>query len=256
MVVELGALARLDAVRRPLVRQARATLCSVVETERGVERVRQALTDGEGNLVAREQVARAVEVDGEYVILSSDDVKALDDVARGVLELRVRPAAVFDAVQVDKPYLLAPAKGREADYALLCRTLTAKRWIGETMVTLRTRSYPAWVVPSQGVLILYLRFYAEQLDAAEIEKVREQVAGVKVSAASVGMLAAHLAAQLPVAVPERDPWQERLDALVAQRRPLAPVVALTTSLVDAVRDSAEKTATAKQQSRRGKVKVA
>ena len=75
--------------------------------------------------------------DGEYVVLSNDEIKAADQPARKAIELEdFVPGDQIDPVFYDKPYYLAPQKGAEEAYALLAAALEKTKRVGIGRVVL------------------------------------------------------------------------------------------------------------------------
>ena len=62
-----------------------------------------------------------------------------------------------------KPYYLEPQKGGDKAYVLLRDALEASKKVGIAKVVIKTRQYLAGVKPEDGVLVLELMHFAEEL---------------------------------------------------------------------------------------------
>lgn len=62
-----------------------------------------------------------------------------------------------------KPYYLEPQKGGDKAYVLLRDSLESSKKVGIAKVVIKTRQYLAGVKPEDGVLILELMHFAEEL---------------------------------------------------------------------------------------------
>jgi DNA end-binding protein Ku len=68
-----------------------------------------------------------------------------------------------DVRYFEKPYYLKPTKGGEKPYALLYKTLLQTKKIGIATVVIRTKQHLAAVMPRDGVLILEILRFADEL---------------------------------------------------------------------------------------------
>ena len=136
------------------------------------------LVGPDGDEVPRDRVAKGFEVrDGEYVVLSNDEIKAADPARRKAIELEeFVPADQVDPVYYDKPYHLAPQDGGEKAYRLLVKALEESGRVGIGRVSLRQREQLVSVRPVDGTLRMQVMRYedalvpAKQLDVDQPKK--------------------------------------------------------------------------------------
>ena len=122
-----------------------------------------------GKEVPKDRVAKGYEVsDGEYVVLTDDEIKAADRPARKAIELEdFVPAEQIDPVFYGKPYHLAPQDGAEKPYALLIKALEKSDRVGIGRVVLRAREQLVSVRPVEGVLRMQIMRFADELVEAK-----------------------------------------------------------------------------------------
>jgi DNA end-binding protein Ku len=140
--------------------------------EKDASEIAHRLVGPDGEEVARDRVAKGFEIrDGEYVVLSNDEIKAADPARRKAVELEeFVPADQVDPVYYDKPYHLAPQEGGEKAYRLLVKALEESGRIGIGRVSLRQREQLVSVRPVDGTLRMQVMRYdaalvpAKQLD--------------------------------------------------------------------------------------------
>ena len=123
------------------------------------------LIDQDGKEVPRERVVKGYEIsEGEYVVLSNDEIKAADQPARKAIELGdFVPADQIDPVFYGKPYMLAPQDGAEEAYALLVKALEKAERVGIGRVSLRQREQLVSVRPVDGLLRMQIMRFADEL---------------------------------------------------------------------------------------------
>lgn len=130
------------------------------------------LVNPDGEEVPRDRVVKGYEVaPDEYVVLSSDEIKAADNARRKAIELsEFVPPDQIDPVFYDKPYNLAPQKGAEKAYALLVDALEQTDRVGIGRVSLRSREQLVSVRPVDGVLRMQvMRFHDELVPAKTLD---------------------------------------------------------------------------------------
>jgi DNA end-binding protein Ku len=101
---------------------------------------------------------------GKYVVLKDEDFQRVDIEATQTVDIQ-------DFVDVDeidpmffyKPYYLEPQKGGDKAYVLLRDSLKDSNKVGIAKVVIKTRQYLAGVKPEDGVLVLELMHFAEEL---------------------------------------------------------------------------------------------
>jgi len=130
------------------------------------------VSEKSGKEVPWADVVRGYEYeDGQYVVLSDEDLKRANPVATQTIDITdFVDAAEISPVYFDKPYYLAPERKGTKSYALLREALGRSGKVGIATVVIRTRQYLAAVVPQDDVLVLELLRYAHELrDAADLE---------------------------------------------------------------------------------------
>jgi DNA end-binding protein Ku len=129
------------------------------------------VAEKDGREVPWDQIVKGYEYEkGKFVILKDDDFQRVDIEATQTIDIQ-------DFVDVDeidpmffyKPYYLEPLKGSDKAYVLLRDSLQHSHKVGIAKVVIKTRQYLAGVKPEDGVLVLELMHFAEEL--ADPEKV-------------------------------------------------------------------------------------
>jgi DNA end-binding protein Ku len=116
-------------------------------------------------LVDREHTVKGYEhAKGQYVVFSSEELKALDAVATGAIAIEeFVPAVAVDPVWVDKSYYLGPDKGGERAYRLLHDAMLDTGLVGVASYSARGKSYIVALRPYQNGLIMHQLRYAEEV---------------------------------------------------------------------------------------------
>lgn len=116
---------------------------------------------------------------GKFVVLKDEDFQRVDLEATQTVDIQ-------DFVEVDeidpiyfyKPYYLEPQKGGDKAYVLLRDGLSESKKVGIAKVVIKTRQYLAGVKPKDGVLVLELMHFAEELaDAGKLHIPKKLDAG-------------------------------------------------------------------------------
>lgn len=100
----------------------------------------------------------------QYVILSAEELKALEEKSTGMIEvLEFIPLAQVNREYVDKIYYLGPDKGGDRAYRLLAEALqdTGKAALGQYAA--RGRQYLVLLRPRDGVLVMEQLHYADEV---------------------------------------------------------------------------------------------
>lgn len=101
---------------------------------------------------------------GQYVILSADELKALDAVATQTIALdEFVPASAVDPLYVEKSYYLGPDKGGERAYKLIRDAMLETGLVGIASYSARGKQYIVALRPFQEGLILHQLRYAEEV---------------------------------------------------------------------------------------------
>ena len=118
-----------------------------------------------GREVAREQIVKGVEYeDGEYVVLSDDEIAAAYPKTTQTIEIETFvPATSIPFVFLERPYYVAPINRGGKVYALLRETLQRSGRVGVARVVIQTKQHLAMLVPSGPGLVLDLLRWSEDI---------------------------------------------------------------------------------------------
>ena len=124
-----------------------------------------------GEVVDRDHTVKGYEhAKGQYVVLTPDELRALDAVATQTIALEeFVPASEVDPLFVEKSYYLGPDKGGERAYGLIRAALLASGLVGIASYSARGKQYVVALRPFRDGLILHqLRYAAEVKDWTEV----------------------------------------------------------------------------------------
>ena len=125
-----------------------------------------------GQEIDRENIVKGVkQEDGDYVILSDDEIKAAYPKTTQTIEIEgfVR-ALEIPFVYLEKPYYLEPQGKSEKVYALLREAMAASNVIGVARVVMHTKEHLAALIPSGAGLVLNtLRWSNEIRDMGDLK---------------------------------------------------------------------------------------
>ncbi|MCA9680231.1 MAG: Ku protein, partial [Myxococcales bacterium] len=125
----------------------------------------------DGEVVDREHMVKGYEfAKGSYVVMTPDELKALDAVATNSVDLtEFVPASAVDPLYIEKSYYLGPDKGGERAYRLLREAMLETGLVGIASYSARGKQYVVMVRPYQDGLALHqLRYAAEIKDWKEV----------------------------------------------------------------------------------------
>jgi DNA end-binding protein Ku len=116
-------------------------------------------------IVDRDHTVKGYEhAKGQYVVLSPDELKALDAVATQTIALEeFVPASAVDPLYVDKSYYLGPDKGGERAYKLLHDAMLETGLVGVASYSARGKQYIVCLRPFQDGLIIHQLRYAQEV---------------------------------------------------------------------------------------------
>jgi DNA end-binding protein Ku len=101
---------------------------------------------------------------GQYVVLSPEELKALDAVATQTIALEeFVPAEAVDPLYVDRSYYLGPDKGGERAYKLLHDAMLETGLVGIASYSARGKQYIVSLRPFQDGLIVHQLRYAQEV---------------------------------------------------------------------------------------------
>ncbi len=129
-------------------------------------RLKQQYTCPKDNeIVGREETVKGYEfAKDQYVVFTPAELKALEEKATGMIEVvEFVPLAKVDREYVEKVYYLAPDKGGDRAYRLLCEALreTGRAALGQ--YSARGQQYLVLLRPLNGVLVMEQLHYADEV---------------------------------------------------------------------------------------------
>jgi DNA end-binding protein Ku len=123
------------------------------------------VAEKDGKEVPWDQIVKGYEYEkGKYVILKDEDFQRVDLEATQTVDIQdFVEQEEIDPIFFYKPYYLEPQKGADKAYALLRDALKDSGKVGIAKVVIKTREYLAGVKPEDGVLVLELMHFADEL---------------------------------------------------------------------------------------------
>ena len=123
------------------------------------------VAEKDGKEVPWDQIVKGYEYEkGKYVVLKDEDFERVDLEATQTVDIQdFVDQEEIDPIFFYKPYYLEPQKGGDKAYALLRDALKDSNKIGIAKVVIKTRQYLAGVKPEDGVLLLELMHFADEL---------------------------------------------------------------------------------------------
>jgi DNA end-binding protein Ku len=116
-------------------------------------------------VVGRENTVKGYEyTKGQYVVLSAEELKALDAVATQTVALEeFVPASAVDPIYVEKSYYLGPDKGGERAYKLLADAMLETGLVGVASYSARGKQYIVCLRPFHDGLIMHQLRYNQEV---------------------------------------------------------------------------------------------
>jgi DNA end-binding protein Ku len=123
------------------------------------------VAEKDGKEVTWDQIVKGYEYEkGKYVVLKDEDFERVDLEATQTVDIQdFVDQEEIDPIFFYKPYYLEPQKGGDKAYALLRDALKDSNKVGIAKVVIKTRQYLAGVKPEDGVLVLELMHFADEL---------------------------------------------------------------------------------------------
>lgn len=170
-------------------------------------------------VVAREHTVKGYEyAKGQYVVLTPEELKALDAVATQTIALEeFVPASAVDPLYVEKSYYLGPDKGGERAYKLIRDAMLETGLVGVASYSARGKQYVVCLRPFQDGLILHQLRYAQEVkpwDEVPIPDLPE------IKAAELGLakqIIQQIASETFTPEKYKDEVQERMLQLINQK---------------------------------------
>jgi DNA end-binding protein Ku len=123
------------------------------------------VAEKDGKEVPWDQIVKGYEYEkGKYIVLRDEDFQRVDLEATQTVDIQdFVEQEEIDPIFFYKPYYLEPQKGGDKAYALLRDALKDSGKVGIAKVVIKTREYLAGVKPEDGVLVLELMHFADEL---------------------------------------------------------------------------------------------
>jgi DNA end-binding protein Ku len=123
------------------------------------------VAEKDGKEVPWDQIVKGYEYEkGKYVVLKDEDFERVDLEATQTVDIQdFVEQKEIDPIFFYKPYYLEPRKGGDKAYALLRDALKDSGKVGIAKVVIKTREYLAGLKPEDGVLVLELMHFADEL---------------------------------------------------------------------------------------------
>jgi DNA end-binding protein Ku len=190
--------------------------------------------------VAWDDIVKGYEYsDGEYVVLSDEDLRRANPEATGTIDI----LAFVDAGDVpllyyEQPYYLAPGKGGDKVYALLRETLRKTGKIGIATVVIRVKQHLAALVCVGDTIVLNtLRFADEIRETGELKVPSKSAKTAAISDKELKMAMALVEGMSEQWKPEHyhDTYREDILALVENKVKAKETKVITTPGKEAAR---------------------
>lgn len=145
----------------------------------GTKLKQQYICPKDEEVVPRDKMVKGYEyAKGQYVVLTAEEIKALEAVSQNTIALsEFVPAEAVDPLYVDKSYYIGPDKGGERAYSLLSHAMRETGLVGLARYSARGKQYVVMMRPfgEQGIIMHQLR-YQDELRAFEDVPIEEQPA--------------------------------------------------------------------------------
>lgn len=117
---------------------------------------------------------------GNFVVFTSADFKQANPVATQTIDIEnFVSLEEIDPVYFDRAYYLAPLKGGEKAYSLLCEALERSQKVAIAKFVLHTKQHLVSLIPRSGYLLLELMHFAS--DVREISELKDWRSNLKIS---------------------------------------------------------------------------
>jgi DNA end-binding protein Ku len=193
---------------------------NMLHGECGTRLKQQYICPTHDRVVSRDETVRGYEfAKGQYVKLSDEEYKALQEVADNTIALtEFVPAKEVDPVYFERSYYMGPDKGGERAYKLLIEAMNETGLVGLAKYAARGKQYLVLVRPyGKEGLILHQLHYSDEIKAFDEVPIKE---GKPATTAEV-KLAVQLIEQIAEKkfVPDKyeDEVKERMLALIEKK---------------------------------------
>jgi DNA end-binding protein Ku len=119
----------------------------------------------DGDKVEKDEMVKGYEfTKGQYVVFTTEELKALEEKATGAIDIaEFVPAKLVDRLYLEKAYFLGPDKGGERAYRLLSEALKQTGRVAVGQYAARGKQYLISVRPSDGGLVMEQLRYANEV---------------------------------------------------------------------------------------------
>jgi DNA end-binding protein Ku len=119
----------------------------------------------DSEIVTRDETVKGYEfAKDQYVVLSADELKALEEKATGAIDvIEFVPLSKVDRVYLEKVYYLGPDKGGDRAYRLLAAALEETGLAALGQYAARGQQHLVLLRPSNGVLVMEQLHYADEV---------------------------------------------------------------------------------------------
>jgi DNA end-binding protein Ku len=131
----------------------------------GARLKQQYVCSKDGEKVEKDEMVKGYEVSkGQYVIFTSEELKALEEKGTGAIEVaEFVPAEQVDRVYVEKSYFLGPDKGGERAYRLFSEALKQTSRVAVGQYAARGKQYLVSIRPEANGLVMEQLHYANEV---------------------------------------------------------------------------------------------
>ena len=119
----------------------------------------------DNEIVTRDETVKGYEfAKDQYVILSSDELKALEEKGTSTIDVvEFVPLATVDREYLEKVYYLGPDKGGDRAYRLLAKALEETGYAAVGQYAARGQQHLVLLRPNKGVLVMEQLHYADEV---------------------------------------------------------------------------------------------
>lgn len=132
----------------------------------GTRLSRQYICPTHGEVVSQEHISRGYELEqGRHVMLSGDELEAAQAVSDYAIALsEFVPADTVDAIYLETPYYLAPAKGGERSYQLFNHAMQRTGRVGVARYATRGKQHVVLLRPyGEGGMVMHPLRYCDEI---------------------------------------------------------------------------------------------
>lgn len=123
----------------------------------------------DGKELTQDDIVKGYEYkDGDYVVLTNDDLKSLNlNCSQAIEVLDFVKESEIDSIYFEKPYYLEPDKGAAKAYTVLLESLKKSKKVGVAKFVIHSREHLGIIKPHEKILVLEQMRFEDQLVAWE-----------------------------------------------------------------------------------------